>query len=34
MLERAVERSRSAQDFEPIGYASEPEPAQGDGEHS
>jgi len=34
LLERAVERSQTAPSFKPIGYASAPGPAQGDGEHS
>jgi hypothetical protein len=34
LLERAVIRSAGSADFKPIGYASAPEPAQGDGEQS
>jgi hypothetical protein len=33
LLERSIERSRSARDFKPIGYTSAPA-AQGDDEHS
>jgi hypothetical protein len=34
LLERAIERSSPARDFKQIGYASAPEPAQGDDEQS
>jgi hypothetical protein len=34
LLERSIERSRSAPSFRPIGYASAPAPAQGNDEHS